>query len=138
MKINELLKTLKKENSEWAAPNPAILDECGFSDLTYQLPLYEKDCPLKGWHHQDASWICTDTRVGVEFIFLHDEFVGISIRSARKNNIYYQWVSEETYNKVRRWMAEEYLKIRNVELIDFKAEVDMKWIQDYSWHKRND
>lgn len=97
----------------------------------------KSDCPLKGWHHQDASWVCTDTRVGVEFIFLHEEFVGISIQSARKNPIYYQWVSEESRNKVLRWMAEESLKIKpyDFELIDFKAEVDTKWIRDYRWNK---
>lgn len=132
MNINELLQTLKKDNPDWASPNPNIFYELGFEELRYE---NFDNSPLKGWHHQDVSWTCTDTRVGVEFIFLNEEFVGVSIQSARKNNIYYQWVSEEAYSKVRRWMAEEYLKINNVELIDFSAEINIQWIRDYSFNQ---
>lgn len=42
MKINELLETLKKENPEWAAPNPKIFGECGFENLEYEGILYKK------------------------------------------------------------------------------------------------
>lgn len=47
------------------------------------------------------NWICTDTKVGVRFYFLNEEFVCTSFQGARKSDEQFFWASKETFNKVR-------------------------------------
>lgn len=60
----------------------------------------DENIRLKTLDHPELTWICTDTTVGVSFIFLDKLFVGISIQMARKDDIHYYWYDKESYDMV--------------------------------------
>ena len=45
------------------------------------------------------TWVCTDTLVGCYSHYLDGEFVAISYKSARKDDIHFFWVSKEHMRK---------------------------------------
>lgn len=65
--------------------------------------LYHSDDPrLKAYALQE--WLCTDTLVGTYVHFLDDEFVFISIQTARKSDVHYNFISIEAAYKVREYL----------------------------------
>jgi len=60
----------------------------------------DENIRLKSLNHSDLTWTCTDTGVGVSFIFLDKLFVGASIQMARKDDSRYYWNGKESYDKV--------------------------------------
>ena len=73
-----------------------------------------QECP-----HQDATWICTDTLVGIFFLFLKGEFVGCRSQNARKNDSYFHWKDKEAYEKVKKWFWEEFQKQNKCDEVNF-------------------
>lgn len=55
--------------------------------------------------HPVATWFCTDTHVGMHFITLDDEVVAVSLQSARKSDVNYEFVSEEARVKLRDFIV---------------------------------
>jgi hypothetical protein len=47
------------------------------------------------------NWLCTDTHVGLNAIYLDGEPVGSSMQVARKNSTNVQWISAEAARRVR-------------------------------------
>lgn len=47
------------------------------------------------------NWLCTDTHVGLNAIYLDGEPVGSSMQVARKNSMSVQWLSSEDARRVR-------------------------------------
>lgn len=48
------------------------------------------------------SWLCTDTYVGLRAFYCKDEFIGVSIQTARKNYERFFWKDEATKHKLFR------------------------------------
>jgi hypothetical protein len=132
MNIKTLLETLDKSN----------IDNAGFYDveeLSYEFNLgggicYTMDISndFKEYEHKDMTWMCTDTLVGLFFLFLHDEFVGIRFQHARKYDSEYEWKDQKTFEKVKEWFLEEFKKQiiskKEPEIIDFEQDIS-------SWHE---
>jgi hypothetical protein len=81
---------------------------------------------FKELEHKDVTWMCTDTLVGIFFLFLHKEFVGCRLQVARKSDSHYYWKDQETYNKVKKWFMVEFDKqIQQIEpeFIDFEQDM---------------
>ena len=51
-----------------------------------------------------SQWLCTDTHVGCEVYFLDDEFVAISMQTARKSSTVFEWKSQESFDTVREFV----------------------------------
>lgn len=76
-----------------------------------------------------ATWICTDTRVGVCVYTFDSEVVAIGSQPARKCSHDIEFVSTEAYHKLRNF----YLKCINgdndITLITMDSEVDNSWFE---------
>lgn len=76
----------------------------------YYDKLDEEQNDLTAYLHPLASWICTDTAVGLTFYFFKDEFVAVTSQSGRKMDENFHWISEEARKKVFDWYVEKYSK----------------------------
>lgn len=63
------------------------------------------------------SWYCTNENVGLKAIYLDDEAVGCTYKSAHKSNAKVEWISKELADKVRNVIV-SYSKILTLNLID--------------------
>jgi len=54
-------------------------------------------------------WLCTDTHVGMEALFMGDELIAVTTQEGRKCDKYYYWVSMSAQQKVRSLIIEKYL-----------------------------
>lgn len=130
MNVNTLLETLPRECKTYCDAEELAL-EFGIHCYTPSF-LYEEDCKLKGYDHPDVCWVCTDTGVGISFFFLDDQFVFITMQSARKDDEYFYWKDRASYDMVKRWFIEQ----KNLtdgapepSLIDFDADLSQ-------WHQQ--
>lgn len=102
MKLIDALKNVVRSSD-----NQAHLDydffrgECSIS-YDYDF-LYDKiEEGLKAfWVYK---WLSTDTWVGMSALYLNDELVGYTKKSARKSSFDIHFVDEESYNKVRDFL----------------------------------
>ena len=72
------------------------------------------------------SWICTDTRVGLSIITLHDIVVAVARQTARKSDKRVAYLTEVHYNQLRDFMRscvnEEAV---TYETLDFEEEISL-------------
>ncbi len=101
--LNDYLSTLDLSLLQDVWSNYCDLESVakGFAIYDY---VYDDKLRLKSIPHEDLTWICTDTRVGIHFLFLDDEFVGISRQVARKSCIEHFWKDEESCKKVKDYI----------------------------------
>ena len=124
MKIEYLLETLDKSRM------------CGFwdvEDLGSEFGLSGGSCygmriedDFKECEHRDVTWLCTDTLVGIFFLFLHGEFVGVRVQTARTSDSQYYWKDAEAYHKVKNWFWNEFknqMQTPEPSLIDFDMDL---------------
>jgi hypothetical protein len=108
MNINTLLETLDKSRMGGFYDVEDLGHEFGLcGGVCYGMSIEDdfKEC-----EHRDVTWMCTDTLVGIFFLFLHDEFVGVRIQHARKSDSYYYWKDQATYERVKEWFWSEFQK----------------------------
>jgi hypothetical protein len=72
-----------------------------------------------------ASWLCTDTLVGIHAIYYQGEPVAISTQLGRKMCITYEWVSMALFEKVQSVVAELVRKENGpkIDLLDLEKDV---------------
>ena len=108
MNINTLLETLDKSRMGVFYDVEDLGSEFGLNGgICYGMSI-EHD--FKECEHRDVTWMCTDTLVGIFFLFLHDEFVGVRIQTARKSDSHFYWKDPATYNRVKDWFCAEFHK----------------------------
>lgn len=96
--------------------------------------LSEEDLSELKCYFSEINWICTDTRVGLKFYFLNNEFICASFQQGRKSQEEFEWASQEAANKVRQYFID---KIKSKEVIP--KVVLVNWEQDLSsWEATRD
>lgn len=105
--VKTLLETLDKTRMSGFYDVESLGEEFGIPYGCYNLTVeeYFKEC-----EHEKVCWICTDTLVGIFFLFFKEEFVGVRIQVARKDDSYFYWKDSDTFEKVKSWFTELYLK----------------------------
>lgn len=80
--------------------------------------LFERDCP-------ELTWTCTDTAVGLSFVYLDKKIVAIRYQQARKSDSEYYWTSQESYDECRKYLLELLEKSERPEIkfIDFNDDL---------------
>lgn len=121
--IQTLLETLDKSRMSGFYGVESLGVEFGFYNC-HQMNVEQE---FKECEHEKVCWICTDTLVGIFFLFLKDEFVGVRIQAARKDDSYFYWKDSETFEKVKNWFTELYLKSLkiNPNFIDFDQDLSI-------------
>jgi hypothetical protein len=108
MNINDLFETLDQSHMQGFYDVEDLGYEFGLSGgICYNMRI-END--FKECKHRDVTWMCTDTLVGIFFLFLNDEFVGLRIQTARKSDSHFYWKNATTYDKVKNWFWCEFQK----------------------------
>jgi hypothetical protein len=73
------------------------------------------------------DWICTDTRVGLSVYILFGEVVAVTSQPARKSSKVVQFISTETYLKVRTFL-QSFLSEDDVDVVDLYVDLDPGWL----------
>lgn len=91
------------------------------------------------------TWLCTDSHVGAHVLFFEDKPVAVTIQSARKSGVDYEWISVDARNSVRDFLVTlvEADEEEAPNLINLDSEMDdgfyirynSQVIQDYATHK---
>lgn len=76
-----------------------------------------------------ATWICTDTRVGLCVFTFDSEVVAIGSQTGRKNQMCIKFLSVESYHKLRNFYLKCITSDRDITLIDMDYEVDNSWFE---------
>ena len=63
------------------------------------------------------NWLCTDSHVGLDALYMDGEPVGCCYRSARKNYLEVEWLSKEIADQVRN-IVSSYDEGKSVDLVD--------------------
>ncbi len=104
-------------------------NEAHIEDVASSLGLYGAyglcNKRLKEIAHKDLMWVCTDTHVGISFLFLDKVFVGISMQTARKSDKHYYWKDVDGAKSVRDFIVELMLENndKEIEYIDFEQDI---------------
>jgi len=130
--------TLKEAIDKIDKTNPKNEDSPSWGELFYEVfkthdSFWSDDTRLKSYWVK--VWYCTDSYVGIKAYFLDEELVCISDKVARKDSEDFEFVSKETFKKVK-----EYLKslIQETEeedcicLIDFEQEMGENYTVSYN------
>ena len=76
------------------------------------------------------DWICTDTRVGLSVYILFGEVVAVSHQPARKSDKVIQFISTDTYKKVKSFF-QSLLVEDDVDVVDLYVDLDPGWLDHY-------
>lgn len=105
----EIAKYIDRTNG--LAPSFEALWNASRRELDYgewfEEPEDDKDSRLQ--EYALCTFICTDTHVGIDMIFLDDEFVAMRHQRYRKGDISYKFVDREAENKVMEYL-ESFIK----------------------------
>lgn len=71
------------------------------------------------------KWLCTDTMVGYDALFLKEEFICITQQMGRKCDIHYHWASMEAIEKTRQYLLEALPK---------KEKSEFQFITERDWN----
>lgn len=127
MKLSDYITTLEKNERTKSYLNPEILLQA-FNINVWPLPEFSK---IYIYLHPDLSWICTDTPVGVSFVYLDDVLVAVMTQEARKSDENIHWIDAEKRQKVLEYVLDE---IRNQTLSEkvepMSLDTDMKSWED--------
>lgn len=124
MKIQSLFETLDKSRMGGFYEVEDLGYEFGLGGGTCYGINIEND--FKECEHKDVTWMCTDTLVGIFFLFLHDEFVGVRIQTGRKSDSHFYWKCIDTFYKVKEWFWDEFQKQKEIptpSFIDFDVDL---------------
>lgn len=102
--INNVVLPADRDKFKWSytADAEAICESLGVSGM-WNFPEAVDDA-LRAY--PIFNWLCTDEHVGLDALYLNDEPVGCSYRSARKNSYEIEWISKEAANKVRQFILD--------------------------------
>jgi hypothetical protein len=124
MKLRDLLFTLNTEEElyyGYGRHGNEFLEECGIEDYweadQVSLPEHDFTCrPIK-------TWMCSDTIVGYYAIYHRGKFICTSYQPARKEDIEFEWVSQEVYNEIRNYVQSLVVKEdKKISIIDMDEE----------------
>lgn len=125
MKLKEVIEKIdkSKENECWVELTE-IASEIGLNDY-----VYDSEERIKSYFY--ISWLCTDTQVGAKIYFLDDEAVCVSYQSARKADEYFEWISQEAFEKVRNYIL-NLISTPNVAIVDLEEKVEEFFSVEFS------
>lgn len=124
MNMTDLLKAFKPDpqhayHADWDA---LCADELSHFSWNYDYKKFSD--AVKEYYVY--SWICTDTRVGLSIITLHDIVVAVARQTARKSDKRVAYLTEVHYNQLRDFMRscvnEEAV---TYETLDFEEEISL-------------
>ena len=98
MKIKDLIENVDKTKLETVQHLEYIANEVDVNDAYG----WFEDSRIKSVGIKE--WYCSDQYVGWTAYFLDDEFVFLTSQSARKDDVYYNWESLESRNKVKNYI----------------------------------
>ena len=98
MKIKDLIENIDKTKLETVQHLEYIANEVDVNDAYG----WFEDSRIKSVGIKE--WYCSDQYVGWTAYFLDDEFVFLTSQSARKSDVYYNWESMESRNKVKNYI----------------------------------
>lgn len=86
---------------------------------------------IKIFHVPSATWICTDTWVGLSVMYFKNEPVAVLFQSARKSGIDIKWLSPDYYKEVISFLYTLALRseVAFVSTTSLDAEVDDGWFK---------
>lgn len=73
------------------------------------------------------TWLCTDTIVGMNSIFLDDEWVGYSMQTGRKCDRFFYWKDKESLKKVKEYC----LSLLDEEEWNFELAIEGQIAEDF-------
>ena len=104
---------------------------------------------IQNWEEQEVitsyyfgDWYCTDHKVGYKVYFFNDVPVAISTQLFRKATEKFEWVSNDTYNKVKAYVLTfEVTPEDDINLVDLDKELGETYkvnfyCQMYTHHKK--
>lgn len=100
MTVKELIRKIDKKDKRFEA-------HINWNDLLSDLQInewgfYSDESDLKAYWIR--CWYCTDTYVGIKAYFLKDKFVAISSQYGRKMDEEFEFDSEKSFEKVRKYV----------------------------------
>jgi hypothetical protein len=132
MKMRELIekfKPLPLEEREW---NSADIEELSYEVGVSPTYNYSDEWNTRCTSHPVATWLCTDTHVGMHFITLDDEVVAVSMQIARKSDVTYKFVSAEAHKKLRDFILSVTItEEEQFSILDLDEEVNVGYTVDY-------
>lgn len=100
MKLIDLIekgKNLPKEYNHGEAFH-SLMEELGIYDYS------DNDEKKRITLQRPMVWNCTDSWVGLKIYYFDDEPVCVSFQSGRKNNENFEWLSDEAYQKTKKFL----------------------------------
>ena len=136
MKIRDIVNKVDKSSQ---FEDSVSLVDFASSEFDLQIDYYENQKRLTSYFI--GSWYCTDSFVGHKVYFFDDEPVAVSSQTGRKMNEEIEWISAESYNKVREFVL-TFLEHKdpNITLCDLDEELGESYKiefhgQLFSYHK---
>lgn len=128
MKLKEVLNSINFEDKR-------IQTHPDWEELAQEFGIdlyWSEDERLKAYHVK--TWQCTDTWVGWEAYFLDKELVCISSQNARKSDKDFEFISKESFIKVRDYLLSLTLEDedKNINILDLELEIPEKYVIEYS------
>ena len=124
MKLLELFdKTfLNVKEEPYYGDNGDFVYECG---VGYSFESESIDLENHGFTCRSIkTWMCTDTLVGYYAIYFKGEFICWSHQPARKEDVEFEWVSQEVYERVCHFVQSLVVKeTRKIQVIDMDEEI---------------
>lgn len=100
MKLIDALRNVDRpEGNQWTynVPSSPVNESLGAPYMEY----YPDELDARFKSYPVYNWLCTDTHVGLNALYLDGELVGSTHQSARKNPIEVEWTSVKTAEYVR-------------------------------------
>lgn len=111
MKMKELIERLDTSKAkEFNTDFESFEEEMNLyhHDLQFYGDIGEEEKRKRLTAYCITSWTCTDTKVGIKAHFLDNEFVCISTQSCRKGDVAFEWKSEDSFIKVKKYLIENF------------------------------
>lgn len=84
---------------------------------------------LKIYHVPGATWICTDTWVGISVMYFKDIPVAVIFQSARKSDKEIKWLDSKIYSEFLSFMWSLHQPREVCDVIEESDTVDERWFE---------
>lgn len=101
MKLIDALRNVKRDDETFPEANEAPMEEiCQSLGMEYDWHDTESDKRIRSYGV--LNWVCTDTHVGFNAIYVDGSLAGMTYQSARKSDVEVKWLSQEIAETTRR------------------------------------
>lgn len=125
---NDILKGFNRETAVEGSANHER-----FADLFDMWLCWseEFDARMKKYFAPEATWVCTDTRVGLAVYFLDGEMVAVSFQNARQSDENIQFLTYADAAKVRRFLQElrAFDNCSEIPVLEGDREIHSSWFR---------